>query len=55
MIELNNSPDKPHRKCARIIGDTIDKYHPHGDSSIRAGPWPGPPEPDSAGDGGSPR
>lgn len=34
MIELNNSPDKPHRKCARIVGDTMGKYHPHGDSSI---------------------
>ena len=34
MIELNNGPDKPHRKCARIVGDTMDKYHPHGDSSI---------------------
>ena len=34
MIELNNGPDKPHRKCARIVGDTIGKYHPHGDSSI---------------------
>ena len=34
MIELNNGPDKPHRKCARIIGDTMGKYHPHGDSSI---------------------
>ena len=34
MIELNNTPDKPHRKCARIIGDTMGKYHPHGDSSI---------------------
>ena len=34
MIELNNGPDKPHRKCARIVGDTLDKYHPHGDSSI---------------------
>lgn len=34
MIELNNTPDKPHRKCARIVGDTMGKYHPHGDSSI---------------------
>jgi DNA gyrase subunit A len=34
MIELNNDPDKPHRKCARIVGDTMGKYHPHGDSSI---------------------
>ena len=34
MIELNNGPDKPHRKSARIVGDTIGKYHPHGDSSI---------------------
>ena len=36
MIELNNGPDKPHRKCARIVGDTMGKYHPHGDSSIYA-------------------
>ena len=34
MIELSNGPDKPHRKCARIVGDTMGKYHPHGDSSI---------------------
>ena len=34
MIELNNGPDKPHRKCARIVGDTMGKYHPHGDTSI---------------------
>ena len=34
MIELNNGPDKPHRKCARIVGDTMGKYHPHGDASI---------------------
>jgi DNA gyrase subunit A len=34
MIELNNTPDKPHRKSARIVGDTMGKYHPHGDSSI---------------------
>lgn len=34
MIELNNTPDKPHRKCARIVGDTMGKYHPHGDISI---------------------
>ncbi len=34
MIELNNGPDKPHRKCARIVGDTMGKYHAHGDSSI---------------------
>ena len=34
MDELNNGPDKPHRKCARIVGDTMGKYHPHGDSSI---------------------
>jgi DNA gyrase subunit A len=34
MIDLNNGPDKPHRKCARIVGDTMGKYHPHGDSSI---------------------
>ena len=36
MVELNNGPDKPHRKCARIVGDTMGKYHPHGDSSIYA-------------------
>ena len=34
MSELNNTPDKPHRKCARIVGDTMGKYHPHGDTSI---------------------
>ena len=34
MIELNNGPDKPHRKCARIVGDTMGKYHPHGDRSM---------------------
>ncbi len=45
MIELNNGPDKPHRKCARIVGETMGKYHPHGDSSIygalvnMAQPW----------------
>jgi len=45
MSELGNSPDKPHRKCARIVGDTMGKYHPHGDSSIygalvyMAQPW----------------
>lgn len=45
MIELNNGPDKPHRKCARIVGDTMGKYHPHGDGSIygalvnMAQPW----------------
>ena len=40
MSELNNTPDKPHRKCARIVGDTMGKYHPHGDSSIYGGrPW----------------
>ena len=33
MIELNNGPDKPHRKCARIVGDTMGKYHPHGDQN----------------------
>ena len=37
MIELNNGPDKPHRKCARIVGDTMGKYHPHGDSSFYDG------------------
>ncbi len=35
MIELNNGPDKPHRKCARIVGDTMGKYHPHGDFNTR--------------------
>ena len=35
MIELNNGPDKPHRKCARIVGDTMGKYHPHGDITRR--------------------
>ena len=40
MIELNNGPDKPHRKCARIVGDTMGKYHPHGDSSMETlVPW----------------
>ena len=45
MSELGNTPDKPHRKCARIVGDTMGKYHPHGDSSIygalvyMAQPW----------------
>ena len=45
MSELNNGPDKPHRKCARIVGDTMGKYHPHGDTSIygsmvyMAQPW----------------
>ncbi len=34
MEELGNRPDKPHRKSARIVGDTMGKYHPHGDSSI---------------------
>ena len=34
MVELNIGPDKPHRKSARIVGDTMGKYHPHGDSSI---------------------
>ena len=34
MVELGNTPDKQHRKCARIVGDTMGKYHPHGDSSI---------------------
>ncbi len=34
MSEMNNGPDKPHRKCARLVGDTMGKYHPHGDSSI---------------------
>ena len=34
MMELGITPDKPHRKCARIVGDTLGKYHPHGDSSV---------------------
>ena len=34
MNELGNTYDKPHKKCARIVGDTMGKYHPHGDSSI---------------------
>ena len=34
MIELNNGPDKPHRKCARIVGDTMGKYHPHGGTGL---------------------
>lgn len=34
MLELNNTPDKPHRKCARIVGDCLGKFHPHGDSSV---------------------
>ncbi len=34
MHELGNTPDKPHRKCARIVGDCLGKYHPHGDSSV---------------------
>lgn len=34
MNELSNTPDKPHKKCARIVGDVMGKYHPHGDSSI---------------------
>ena len=37
MVELGNTPDKPHRKCARIVGDTMGKYHPHGASSITRG------------------
>ena len=36
MIELNNGPDKPHRKCARIVGDTMGKYHPHGQLYLRS-------------------
>jgi len=36
MIELNNGPDKPHRKCARIVGDTMGKYHPHGQFHLRS-------------------
>ena len=45
MNEMNNTPDKPYRKCARIVGETMGKYHPHGDSSIygalvyMAQPW----------------
>ncbi|MDR0896911.1 MAG: DNA topoisomerase 4 subunit A [Oscillospiraceae bacterium] len=34
MSELSLTPDKPHRKCARIVGDCLGKYHPHGDSSV---------------------
>ncbi|MBE5786852.1 MAG: hypothetical protein E7324_04845, partial [Clostridiales bacterium] len=34
MNELGLTPDKPHRKCARIVGDCLGKYHPHGDSSV---------------------
>ena len=34
MHELGNTADKPHRKCARIVGDCLGKYHPHGDSSV---------------------
>ncbi|MBQ1468352.1 MAG: DNA gyrase subunit A, partial [Solobacterium sp.] len=34
MNEMGNTPDKPYRKSARIVGDTMGKYHPHGDSSI---------------------
>ena len=34
MMELGLSPDKPHRKSARIVGDCLGKYHPHGDSSV---------------------
>jgi len=34
MMELGTTPDKPHRKCARIVGDCLGKYHPHGDSSV---------------------
>ncbi len=65
MIELNNGPDKPHRKCARIVGDAMGKYHPHGDSSIygalvnmaqewwaRATPAAGPPNIGLVGRGG---
>ena len=39
MIELNNGPDKPHRKCARIVGDAMGKYHPHGDSAPSTVHW----------------
>ena len=34
MNELGNTPDKPHKKCARIVGDVMGRFHPHGDSSI---------------------
>lgn len=34
MIEQGNTPDKPHKKSARIVGDVMGKYHPHGDSAI---------------------
>ncbi len=34
MNELGITPDKPYRKCARIVGDCLGKYHPHGDSSV---------------------
>ena len=39
MIELNNGPDKPHRKCARIVGDTMGKYHPHGGLALSSALW----------------
>lgn len=34
MHEMGLTPDKPHKKCARIVGDCLGKYHPHGDSSV---------------------
>lgn len=34
MMELGNTYDKPHKKCARIVGEVLGKYHPHGDSSV---------------------
>ena len=34
VVSLASDYDKPYRKCARIVGDTMGKYHPHGDSSI---------------------
>ena len=34
MHELGLSPDRPFRKCARVVGDVIGKYHPHGDSAV---------------------
>ena len=34
MSELGNTPDKPHKKSARIVGECLGKYHPHGDISV---------------------
>ena len=50
MIELNNGPDNPHRKCARIVRDTMGKYHPHGDRCHEV--YRGPPEQDFHGNAG---